>query len=293
MPRTSSKLLIEESPLQVLPTLAVAIGLNEAIVLQQIHFLSKGRGGKTIDGEHYVYNSYTGWQKTFFPFWSVDTVQRTFDSLETLGILKQPANANSRAWRKFHRIDYSKIPQSAESLPQPAESSPEIPQNAVRTYIDKDIEPIDIGATAPRATATPSKVNEVTEATMTTPEGIAKADAVFLAFASKDHSEKSILRQRASDNAKALMSAFHQSTTLPWMKSWNSAANDMDGVGVIADDVREACRRLKQQRMTVGDLHSAKKTAIVVATERKAKSNGNGAGGQWIEENGVMVLYER
>lgn len=33
-----SKLLISESPLLVLPSLAETIGLNEAIVLQQIHF---------------------------------------------------------------------------------------------------------------------------------------------------------------------------------------------------------------------------------------------------------------
>ena len=31
-------LLISEPPLQVLPSLAVKIGLNEAIVLQQIHY---------------------------------------------------------------------------------------------------------------------------------------------------------------------------------------------------------------------------------------------------------------
>lgn len=32
-------LLIEEPPLQILPSLAAAIGLNEAIVLQQLYWL--------------------------------------------------------------------------------------------------------------------------------------------------------------------------------------------------------------------------------------------------------------
>ena len=36
-----SKLLINEHPLQVLPSLATKIGLNEAIVLQQIHYWKK------------------------------------------------------------------------------------------------------------------------------------------------------------------------------------------------------------------------------------------------------------
>ena len=33
-----SKLLINEQPLQVLPSLAEAIGLNQAIALQQVHY---------------------------------------------------------------------------------------------------------------------------------------------------------------------------------------------------------------------------------------------------------------
>ena len=33
-----SRLLINENPLQVLPTLAVKIGLNEAMILQQMHY---------------------------------------------------------------------------------------------------------------------------------------------------------------------------------------------------------------------------------------------------------------
>jgi hypothetical protein len=37
-PRTTSRLLIHEPALQVLPSLAVAIGLNEAIFLQQLHY---------------------------------------------------------------------------------------------------------------------------------------------------------------------------------------------------------------------------------------------------------------
>lgn len=34
----SSKLLIDEEPLQVLPGLAAVIGLNEALVVQQLHY---------------------------------------------------------------------------------------------------------------------------------------------------------------------------------------------------------------------------------------------------------------
>lgn len=36
-----SNLLLDEPPLQVMPTLATKVGLNESIVLQQIHYWLK------------------------------------------------------------------------------------------------------------------------------------------------------------------------------------------------------------------------------------------------------------
>ena len=63
-----SSLLIDEHPLVVLPSLAKEIGLNEAIMLQQIHFwISKRKHLK--GGKHWVYNTYDGWADQF-PFWS-------------------------------------------------------------------------------------------------------------------------------------------------------------------------------------------------------------------------------
>lgn len=70
-----SKLLIDESPLQVLPSLAVLIGLNEAIALQQIHFRTRDKK----DG--WCYDSYETWRKDHFPFWSAITIRRIFKSL--------------------------------------------------------------------------------------------------------------------------------------------------------------------------------------------------------------------
>ncbi|WP_411255314.1 hypothetical protein [Neobacillus niacini] len=80
-----SKLLINESPVMIIPSLAVKIGVNEAVVLQQIHYwlrISK----HTIEGRTWVYNTYEEWQKQL-PFWSVSTIKRTIRSLEMLGLL--------------------------------------------------------------------------------------------------------------------------------------------------------------------------------------------------------------
>lgn len=129
---------------------------------------------------------------------------------------------------------------------------------------------------------------------------IAKADAVLLAFASKDKSDRSILRQRMSDNGKALMTEFHTFTGLPWMRTWNSAANEMDGLGVRPEHVKAACVRLKTSGMTVVDLHSVKKTAIaVMADARSGKANGgsnghaNGANGYAASPLPGMAAGER
>ena len=51
MPPTSHRLLIDEPPLMVLPSLAAVIGLNEAIMLQQIHYwLGLSTFAEVIDG---------------------------------------------------------------------------------------------------------------------------------------------------------------------------------------------------------------------------------------------------
>lgn len=77
-----SRLLIHEPPLQVLPSLANTIGLNEAIVLQQIHYwISNPKVGKMHNGRRWVRNSFDEWQETNFPFWSVRTLKRVMANL--------------------------------------------------------------------------------------------------------------------------------------------------------------------------------------------------------------------
>jgi len=62
------KLLLNEEPLIVLPSLAAHIGLQESIFLQQLHYWLN-RSDHERDGHKWVYNSYKEWQKQF-PFWS-------------------------------------------------------------------------------------------------------------------------------------------------------------------------------------------------------------------------------
>jgi hypothetical protein len=103
-----SKLLINESPLQVLPGLAVAIGLNEAIVVQQIHYWLE-RSNVEKKGHTWVYNTVQQWHEQF-PFWSADTVRRTLASLKQRGLLIGECLAeNSFDKTMYYRIDYVQL----------------------------------------------------------------------------------------------------------------------------------------------------------------------------------------
>ncbi len=108
-----SHLLINEPPLQVSPTLAAQVGLNEAIVLQQVHYWlvnPKCQGVIDDDGNKWIYNSYEEWQEDNFPFWSVPTIQRVFLSLESKGVLLSAQFwAQKRDMRKFYRINYERL----------------------------------------------------------------------------------------------------------------------------------------------------------------------------------------
>ena len=106
--KTGSRLLIDEHPLQVLPSLAVAVGLNEAIILQQIHYWLGTKSGEIKeDGRRWVFNSYAEW-KCQFPFWSEDTIYRAVRSLERKKILLSRQEGNDR--RKWYTIDYDALP---------------------------------------------------------------------------------------------------------------------------------------------------------------------------------------
>lgn len=98
-----STLLINEPPLQVLPTLAKTIGLNEAIILQQIHYWLDPRLNKNIcEEKHWVHNTFAQWEQQF-TFWSIPTIKRIIGSLEEAGLLL------SFSPRDFHRTKYYAI----------------------------------------------------------------------------------------------------------------------------------------------------------------------------------------
>lgn len=101
----ASKLLIDDYPIQVLPKLAIEIGLNEAIILQQIHYWLN-QSNHNHDGKKWIYNTYDDWNKQF-PFWSVMTIRRAINSLEKQNLILI-ANYNKAGFDKtrWYSINY-------------------------------------------------------------------------------------------------------------------------------------------------------------------------------------------
>ena len=78
----ATSLLISESPLTVQPSLAVLLGLNEAIFLQQVQYwITREAGFCDQYGRRWIYNTVKQWRDQF-PFWSESTIKRTIRSLE-------------------------------------------------------------------------------------------------------------------------------------------------------------------------------------------------------------------
>jgi hypothetical protein len=98
-------LLFDEPPLVVSPTLACAIGLQEAIVLQQMHYwLSHSKF--THDDRQWVYNTYEEWAKQF-PFWKPETIRKIIAKLRGDGLV-DIEKLSDNPWDKtnYYAINY-------------------------------------------------------------------------------------------------------------------------------------------------------------------------------------------
>lgn len=82
------QLLLDEPPLLLRRSLALKIGVNEAIVLQQLHFVLTNIDSRAveIDGRRWCKAGLSYWQQQF-SFMSESTIKRTFASLRDAGLV--------------------------------------------------------------------------------------------------------------------------------------------------------------------------------------------------------------
>ena len=108
-----SMYLFDEQPIVANKTLAREIGLNEALILQQINYwieINKKSGNNFYDGRYWTYNSIRAWQEKDFDYMSFDTVKRTFAKLEKAGfLLVGNYNKDPRDKTKWYTINTEKL----------------------------------------------------------------------------------------------------------------------------------------------------------------------------------------
>ncbi len=103
-----SNLLMNEVPLMVQPSLAIKVGLNEALFLQQLHYWLE-RSTKVIDDKKWIYNTIEKWHEQF-PFWSIATIKRIISNLENKKlILSGNYNKLSIDRTKWYTINYTTL----------------------------------------------------------------------------------------------------------------------------------------------------------------------------------------
>ncbi|HEX6607628.1 MAG TPA: hypothetical protein VF276_12005 [Chloroflexia bacterium] len=104
----ATKAIVIDTPVLMLPALARLIGMDDAMLLQQIHYWLS-LGGHEHDGRRWIYNTYHAWAEQF-PGWSKDKVRRIVERLRGRGLV-QTANYNRHAYDQttWYTIDYAAV----------------------------------------------------------------------------------------------------------------------------------------------------------------------------------------
>lgn len=100
-------LLLPSRPIVVIPELAMRVGLNEAMLLQQVHYwATETTSGIEHDGRRWVYNTIAEWMEQF-PFLSESSIKRAFASLKSQGIIYvEKLSSDPRDKTNFYAINY-------------------------------------------------------------------------------------------------------------------------------------------------------------------------------------------
>jgi hypothetical protein len=115
--RHRSQYLVNEPPIPLYPSLAVALdGSDRALILQQLNYWLT-RSTHFRDGRYWVYNTHAEWQEQF-PWMSLSTVRRILLYLEEQGLVVT-ANYNRQKTdrTKWYAIDDAAIGRLLDAMP--------------------------------------------------------------------------------------------------------------------------------------------------------------------------------
>lgn len=134
------KLIIDQTPLLLIPELAVKFGINGALVLQQLHFRLNSSPLKE-DGYTWYQHTYESWMKQF-PFLSLTTIKRTILKLEKGNYIISTTKFNPTKYdhRKWYTIDYERLYHDLGVQNEMTKSSDEtITTDQISFYSDTDM----------------------------------------------------------------------------------------------------------------------------------------------------------
>ena len=141
-----SRGLIDEPPLLVQPSLARALGLADAVVVQQIHYwlMENARHERNfINGRYWTYNSVESWRKQF-SFLTEWGIRYVFDRLKKGGVLEtQKLSEDKRDRTLYYTLNYDRIDDLLEQEAEANEESPEKIARCIRNkvpYVYKETE---------------------------------------------------------------------------------------------------------------------------------------------------------
>ncbi len=139
MATSKTSLLMNEQPIVVSPTLAKVVGVNGAILLQQVHYwaqVNEKKGNNSHEGYTWVYNSYNQWSKQL-PWLTARGWRKIIVELETTGFLITDNKPQSQT--KWYRINYLKLEDASKD--DPLSQSVRPPVTKCQTSLSQSVSP--------------------------------------------------------------------------------------------------------------------------------------------------------
>jgi len=226
-------MLFNFRPLVINPELATRIGLNEAIVLQQVNYwINDKEQGVIHAGRRWVFNSYESWVKQF-PFWSADTVKRAFTSLVKQGCLDVEQLNKSQ----HDRTNYYTINHDCELL----NDVEQVPSSNGANCPDRQVQdaPMDEGKNARSLTVITTKTTTETKSIGASAKASAPARPAKQDYSPEFETAWQAYPKRAGGNSKS--GAF---------KAWKARLKD----GVKPEDMLAGVKRYAAYARATGSI---------------------------------------
>ncbi len=133
-----SNLLLDENPLVIIPSLAVKIGLNEAIFLQQLHYWIL-RSKSVYQNKRWTYKTTREWHKEL-PFLSVRTIERVIQKLKEKNlIVSKKLSSDKDNHTSYYTIDYERLEEltleNSDNLTEVSDNLTEVSDNLAESYV--------------------------------------------------------------------------------------------------------------------------------------------------------------